>query len=50
MDLIKELFKRIFCMHDYEFRARYLKVKNGKIRCFEDYQCTKCNKRKEKRA
>lgn len=47
MDLLKELVNRIFCRHKYEFRARYLKAHNGKIRCFEDFQCSKCKKRKE---
>lgn len=47
MDLLRQLFKRIFCKHKYEFRARYFKVKNGNVKYFENFQCSKCNKRKE---
>lgn len=49
MDLIKQLIKRSFCRHKYEFRSKYLICKNGKIKCFENYKCSKCNKRKEKK-
>lgn len=49
MDLLKVFIKRFFCRHDYEFRSRYLKVKNQKLRCYENYKCLKCGKRKESR-
>lgn len=50
MDLLKAFIIRFFCIHDYEFRARYLKVKNQKVGCYEDYKCLKCGKRKECKA
>lgn len=47
MDLLKQLFKRIICKHDYEFRSRYYRSKNNIMRMYEDYQCLNCGKRKE---
>lgn len=49
MDLLKELANRIFCRHSYEFRARYFRIINRKVQYFEDFQCSKCRKRKEKK-
>lgn len=48
MKLLKG-FKKLLCKHNYELNSRYFMIKHQRVGQYEEFKCSKCEKRKEKR-